>query len=120
MHELSLAQSIVETINNHVPEEQRTAVKTVTLKVGQHSGVVVDSLEFCFNAIILETPLQNARLKIQEISFTLQCSSCNTTSPSEFGFAVCPKCGSYETRVASGMELQIAEIELDDVPISSS
>mgnify|MGYP001605561909 CR=1 len=116
MHELSIAQSIVETINSYVAEEQRHAVKTVSLNIGQHSGVVVDSLEFCFNAVIIDTPLCNAKLKINDIPFLLQCASCNTTSASEYGFSVCQKCGSNETRVVAGTELHVAEIELDDFP----
>jgi hydrogenase nickel incorporation protein HypA/HybF len=114
MHELSVAQNILEIIQQNVPEEELQDVRVVRLKVGAFSGVLADSLEFCFSAISTETPLSKARLEIEHIPFTVKCNACQKTSINELGFVVCPECGGVETTVIAGRELLVTEIELDN------
>jgi hydrogenase nickel incorporation protein HypA/HybF len=111
MHELSIAQSILDIIREQVPENQH--VKSVKVRIGEMSGVVPDSLEFCFTSITADTPLASARLDIDHLPFILFCADCNKQHRTEPGFAFCPVCGSGATRVVSGMELQVVEIEVD-------
>ncbi|MGD1043967.1 MAG: hydrogenase maturation nickel metallochaperone HypA [Bacteroidota bacterium] len=112
MHELSIAQSIVEIIQQHVPEPDWECVTVVRLKIGAIAGVVPDSLEFSFQAITVESSLSHARLEIEFIPFRIHCNSCNTTAENEVGFALCSTCGSTDTKMVSGSELHITEIEI--------
>lgn len=114
MHELSIAQNIVDIIQENVKEENLRGVKSVKVQVGELSTVVPDSLEFCFSAIVSETPLTNARLDIQRTPFQVFCQSCQMILPSVGGIALCPKCGKSDTRVVSGTELHVVEIQLED------
>ncbi len=114
MHELSIAQSIVEMVQQHVPPSDWDRVVAVRLKVGVLSGVVSDSLEFSFQAITSDTSFRRARLEIESIPFRIQCNACQTTTVSESGFAVCSQCGSVETKILSGSELHVSEIELEE------
>lgn len=114
MHELSLAQSIVDIVHQYVPVDRGKSVKSVKLKVGDLSGVVADSLSFCFSAITSETALGTATLEIERIPFTLQCKNCDNSFTSEFGIVVCPTCGGEDTQVVAGTEMQVVEIELWD------
>ena len=113
MHELSLAENIVDIVRRSVPEDELEKVRIVRLKVGTLSGVVADSLDFCFTAISAQTPLAQARLQIEQIPFSVLCNSCHKTFVNDIGYVVCPDCGSVETTVVSGRELQVTEIELD-------
>jgi hydrogenase nickel incorporation protein HypA/HybF len=112
MHELSIAQNIVEIIRKQVPEQEWNLVSTVRLKIGKAAGVLPDSLEFSFQVITSGTPLCNSRLKIESVPFRFHCISCNTIGENEAGFTVCDKCGSTDTKIISGMELQVDEIEI--------
>ena len=93
MHELSIAQGILEIVKNALPAGEAQYVKAVKVKVGRMSGVVSDSLQFCLEAIVNGTPLQRATLQIESIPFILDCKVCNNRFESEFGFVVCPSCG---------------------------
>jgi hydrogenase nickel incorporation protein HypA/HybF len=115
MHELSVAQSIVEIIQQHIPESDWNRVTAVRLKIGVVAGVVPDSLEFSFQAITAESFLRRAKLEIESVPFRLHCNACDTTGEVEIGFAVCPDCGSTDTKILSGSELDITEIELADL-----
>jgi hydrogenase nickel insertion protein HypA len=112
MHELSLAQNILEIVEQYVPREQSRSVKSIKLRLGEMSGIVSDSLEFCFSAIIAETPMSNALLEIERVPFTLACRTCKNSFASEAGVVLCPECGGYDTDVVSGTEMQVVEIEL--------
>jgi hydrogenase nickel incorporation protein HypA/HybF len=121
MHELSIAQSILEIVqaNLPVPDESRlssdgSSVKSVKIRIGQLSGVVPDSLEFCFLAITQGTPLQGVALDIDQVPFVLKCRGCNISFQSEAGIVLCPTCGGIDTEVLSGTELQVVEIEMYD------
>ena len=64
MHELALTQSLVDLVT------ERTAgrrVVAVNLRVGELSGVVADAMSFCFEVTTADTPLEGARLVIEEV-----------------------------------------------------
>jgi hydrogenase nickel incorporation protein HypA/HybF len=114
MHELSIAQNIFEIVQANLPVADAGSVKSVKIRVGQLSGVVPDSLEFCFTAITQGTPLQGAILDIEQVPFILKCRSCSMSFESEAGIVLCPTCGGTDTEVISGTELQVVEIEVYD------
>jgi hydrogenase nickel incorporation protein HypA/HybF len=114
MHELSIALSIIEIVRSNIPTEDADLVRSVRVKVGDISGVVPESLEFCFTAITHDTPLKEATLEVEHVPFVLRCKTCDASFESEMGIVLCPKCGGADTQVLSGFELQVMEIELDD------
>lgn len=112
MHELSVAQSIVEIIQHHVPQSDWESVSAVRLKIGMAAGVVAGSLEFSFQAMTAETLLRHARLEIESIPIRIHCNTCGATTENELGFALCGTCGNTDTTILSGSELYITEIEI--------
>jgi len=114
VHELSIAQSIYDIVAQHVPPEQRRAVKSVRLLVGELAGVVPESLSFCFGAITSGTPLERAELTITPVPLKAACRECRRKFVvAELRFQ-CPECGKTDVEVLSGKELQVTEIELID------
>jgi hydrogenase nickel incorporation protein HypA/HybF len=114
MHELSIAQNILEIVAEHIPAGTTSQVKSVRIKVGDGAGIVSDSLEFCFNAIIAETPMQGAVLEIEPVPFVVKCNSCGKISTNENGMFLCLFCGVNNVTMVSGNELQVSAIELFD------
>lgn len=64
MHELSVAQAVVDEIIAKLGDD--TVVATVRLAIGQRSGVVVDSVRFCFDLVTEDTSLAGAELVVDE------------------------------------------------------
>jgi len=114
MHELSVAQNIIEIIQQSVPESKWNQVTAVRVEIGAVAGIVPDSLEFSFQAITTESVLSNAKLITEFIPFRVHCRTCNTETENEEGFAMCGKCRSTDIRIISGTELRIKEIELEE------
>src|SRR5512140_134057 len=118
MHELSIAQSILEIVRQHLPANGSQNVRTVNMKVGELSGVVTDSLEFCFEAITTGTPFEGARLAIEHLPVRARCRTCAAVFPVEQSVFRCTSCRGEDLEIVSGRELQVTEIELadDEVP----
>jgi len=121
MHELFIAQNIREIVLQSVPDGQCRLVRTVSIKVGELSGVIAESLDFCFSAITKDTPLEGTLLRIEHVPFGLRCRACNRTFSNNEGTVLCPRCGGNDTVVISGTELQVVAIELEDEePVQTS
>ncbi len=112
MHELSIAQNIVDIVHENVPEEELNQVKSIKVKIGEMAGIVAESLEFCFIAITSDTPLSNSKLQIEKVPFMLYCNNCNTETSNDIGIRMCSNCGSYDTTIKSGTEMNVTEVEL--------
>lgn len=120
MHELSIAQSLLDLVGRHVPEAERGLVRSVRVKVGRMAGVVSDSLTFCFEAIASPGGYPNARLDIENIPVTALCRGCRHPFEIDEPVFACPACGSTRLEVTGGDELWLGEIVLDDAPAEVS
>ncbi len=65
MHELGIAQSIVEVVEREAAKHPGAAVRLVSLQIGEFSGVDTESLSFCFACVVKDTDLESARLEIE-------------------------------------------------------
>lgn len=119
MHELGLAQGVLDIVRQHVPEAAAGAVRQVRVRVGTMAGVIPDSLVFCFDAITAGTPFALATLTVDHVPPTAHCAACGITFPVRPPASPCPGCGSHRVALVSGRELQVVEVELadaDEVP----
>lgn len=114
MHELSIAQSILEIAERHLPPDRGQRVTAVRLKVGELAGVVEESLLFCFGAITAGTRLEGASLDIERVPLSARCGRCTLSFAVRNSTFLCPSCGSGDLVVTGGRELQVTEIELQD------
>jgi hydrogenase nickel incorporation protein HypA/HybF len=114
MHELSLAKDIVDIISKSIPGAELKNVNTVLLKAGEISGVVTDSLKFAYEAVVSGSELQSSKLEIIDVPFRIMCSRCKHETTNEFGMLICSDCGSGDTQIISGNELQVVEVRLNE------
>ena len=111
MHELSIAGAIVTIAEEHAAGRR---VETVEVKVGHLRQVVPSALTFAFELVTEGTPLEGARLEIEDVPVQLMCRTCAAESRvDDFPFA-CPECGSIDVDVSSGDELVVDTLELVD------
>ncbi len=114
MHELALAQSMIEALEAKAEECEALRVRSVRLRIGEASGVQVDSLTFCFETLAALTPtLAGARLVVEVMPHRAWCESCGRAFAVEHFVVRCPTCGVWSERVISGLELQIIDMEIE-------
>jgi len=112
MHELSIAINIVDIVTEEAIKANFSSISEIEIEIGSMSGVVIEALDFALEEAIKETSWKNAKLKFTEIKAEANCSKCNNHFDVDDFFAVCPKCGSFETDIIKGKELKIKKIIL--------
>jgi hydrogenase nickel incorporation protein HypA/HybF len=89
-------------------------VAAVNVKIGKLAAVVPESLRFCFDVAIKDTPLEGAKLAIEEIPVVAKCNDCNARMTIEEPVFVCQTCQSGSLLILSGRELDIESIEVEE------
>ena len=113
MHELSIAQNIIEIVEENIKTIENPKVNSVFLKVGKLSNVLIDSLIFGFDTLIQGTNLEGAKLLVEEIPVKLNCKSCNKEfETNKFAFR-CVYCNNTNLEMLTGNELTVSEIDLE-------
>jgi hydrogenase nickel incorporation protein HypA/HybF len=109
VHELALAQSIVDMIAGHAGSRR---VRRVTVEVGTLTCVMPDAKRFCFDLVAAGTVLDGARLDIPEVKAKARCRACGGTFFQDTLWAACP-CGEHDFERLTGEELRVKEYELN-------
>ncbi|WP_316741640.1 hydrogenase maturation nickel metallochaperone HypA [Streptomyces sp. MK7] len=112
MHELSIATAIVERAEEWARADGTSAVSSVTVRVGELSGVVPDALDFAFEVAREGTALAGARLVVEQVTARAYCDPC----AAEFAvgmppFFWCPRCDRPSHDLRGGRELEITAVE---------
>lgn len=111
VHELAITQSVVAQISQRVGDAK---VTRVVLEIGRLSGVVSDSVRFCFDICAQDTTLEGAQLEIVQTPGRARCRQCDASFDIEDLLALC-QCGSMDFELIGGQELKIREVEITDV-----
>lgn len=112
MHEMSLAEGVLQLIEDAARRDPFNKVGTVWLEIGQLSGVDPEALAFCFDAVTRNTVAEGARLEIITLPGQGWCQDCAETVPMTEVFDTCPKCAGFPLRVTAGTEMQVKELEV--------
>jgi hydrogenase nickel incorporation protein HypA/HybF len=113
VHELSIAQAIVDVAAGHAREGTRVAV--VHVRVGRLRQVVPSALAFAFELCAHGTPADGAELVLEEVGIAGRCRACAAEAELPGFPLACPACGSLDVDVLQGEELLVDELELDEL-----
>jgi len=111
MHELSIAESVVEIASRHARGRN---VAVVELKVGHLRQVVPSALEFAFELVAQGTSVEGAELRMEEIAAEGACRGCGARTPLPDFPLVCRRCGGFDVEVTRGEELLVESLELEE------
>jgi len=128
MHELSLAQSLIEQLLDLAKEHQAERITRVTVTLGPFSGIVRDSFEFGFdNLKQSQDATRKAVLKLETPDPVYICLDCGKVAVIPFSsendrlesvrlgpFAKkCPWCCSNRLSPKGGTELILNQVEME-------
>ena len=112
MHELGTVFYVIKEVEKLCDENNLTKVGSVTLQIGEVSGIIPEYIVDCWNWARKETKyLQEAEMKVENIEAVTYCTECQKTYPTMKYAKICPYCKSDETYLIQGNEYTIKEIE---------
>jgi hydrogenase nickel incorporation protein HypA/HybF len=112
MHEMSLAEGVLQLIEDAARQQEFSKVTTVWLEIGQLAGVEVEAMKFCFDVVTRDSIADGAKLEIIALPGTGWCMQCSMTLPLSEVFGACPQCGSHQMQVTGGTEMRVKELEV--------
>jgi len=115
MHELGIANSLLEAIQAELLRHAGARVQRVGLRVGELSGVDPEALRFCFECLVKESPFEPLPLDIEFRPRQQTCRACDRTFPVVDYNTICPSCGDDGTECTSGTELELSYLELEEL-----
>lgn len=114
MHELSIAESIVDAVRRQPLVREGRRVARIGVRVGDTSGVNAEALAFCFEVALRGTELDGAALDLERVPVRFRCNDCaHEFEPVDFD-PRCPSCGADRGRLVGGDELSLAYLEMEE------
>lgn len=114
MHEMSLAQGIVQLVEDAARREGFARVSVLRLEAGALSGVEVESLRFALSTMATAPYLENVQIDIETPAASAWCLQCSSSIQIQKRGEPCPQCGSYQIQPTGGTELRIIDLVVQD------
>lgn len=111
MHELGIVTYVADAVEKIAEESGVTEIASVTLEIGEVSGIIPDYLVDCWEYFKKRYPvLVESKLEYEMLPAVTYCESCKKEYATlKFG-KVCPYCKSEHTWLLSGRECNIKEL----------
>ncbi len=113
MHEMGIAQNILEIALDAAKKEGATRITRINMVVGELRGIVPLQLTFCFSIVAQDTMAAGAFLNVEEVPVSGHCNDCQSDFSVEEYQYLCPKCSSTNIQITGGTELRVKDIEIE-------
>ncbi len=113
MHEFSLMDSILTTVESAAKDAGASRVTEIDLLVGELAQVMDEAMTFAFEALSADTICAGATLRLKTVPPKSRCEECGCEFEHDVFHKRCPKCDSPSTTLIAGKELLIDKIEVD-------
>ena len=113
VHELSIAQSILDTVVVQTEDHGAARILRIHLRIGALTAIVDDALRFAFEAVSQDTCAQGAAVEIEHIPWTIRCRGCGHEYLVAEDLPTCPRCEGVGGETIAGRELQIVEMDVE-------
>ena len=114
MHEMGIVTHLAKTLDEMAEEQSITKYGSVTLQVGEVSGILTDLFTDCWNYFRVKHPLlTECELKLESIPAVTMCGDCEKTYATIKYGKECPYCHGNNTWLITGNECIIKEVEAE-------
>lgn len=111
MHEMSIAQSLLDIVLEEGQKHSLRRVNTIKVQVGALAALVPDSLRFCWQLLTQQTIAAGSSVEIETVPVVARCSGCGELFEIENYIFQCPSCEQPALDLVSGRELSLISLE---------
>ena len=120
MHELSMAQGIINAVLDTAKENNATEVNEVTIEVGRLAMINTEQLQFILGVLIENTLMEDAKIIFNEIPVEMECGDCGfhgeailDDSDHYAPLVKCPECDSLKVEVLNGKDITVKNMVIE-------
>ncbi len=113
MHEMTIAQSLLEAISAEVRKQNAKPV-SAKISCGAFGGVNNEVLCFAFEAISKDTACEGLKLYIEQKPIQAKCKNCSGVFALDLHKPNCPNCRGEDIELLPDAPLLLEEIEFEE------
>lgn len=120
MHELSMAQGIINAVLDTAQANNATEVNEVTVEVGRLAMINPEQLQFILGVLVENTIMEDAEINFEEIPAEIQCHDCDFKGHAIIDdkdhyapMVKCPKCDSFSVETLNGKDIVVKNIVIE-------
>ena len=120
MHELSMAQGIIDAVLETAEANNATEVNEVTIEVGRLAMINPEQLQFILDVLVDNTIMQDAKIYFENIPAEIECAKCNfhgeavlDDSDHYAPIVKCPECDSFGVEILNGKDIVVKNIVIE-------
>lgn len=112
MHELTLAENIVQLALDTARRENATQISEVVVEIGELSCVEISALTFSFTIVARDTLAESANLRCLSLPGRGWCTVCQKEIPLPHRHTPCPECQGHAIEVVGGTEMRVKHLAI--------
>ena len=120
MHELAVAQALVEQVDAVINQHQASSAALIRVRIGPLAGVVPELLASAFPLAAAGSRMEHAQLEFSHAPIKVHCQTCGADTEAAMNRLICGDCGDWRTQILSGDELLLESVELETTPTTTS
>lgn len=109
MHEVSIAEGILDVVERTAEANQIAAVGSIRVAVGELAGVDIPSLTFAWQSVRKGSVAERAELVLERPPGRAWCMTCGKDVPLARYGDPCPDCGGFQLMATGGTELRVVD-----------
>jgi len=120
MHELSMAQGIINAVLETAESNNATEVTEVTVEIGRLAMINPEQLQFMLGVLVENTIMEDAKVSIEDVPAEIECEDCNfkgvailDESDHYAPLVKCPECDSLKVEVLNGKDIVVKNIIIE-------
>jgi hydrogenase nickel incorporation protein HypA/HybF len=110
MHEMVLAEGILQIVEDAAAKQGFARVKEVRLEIGALSGVEPEALTFCLDVVFRESVAADARVELERLPGRGFCLECGQNVEIAALYDACPNCGGFQVQATGGTEMRVKDL----------
>ena len=110
MHELGVVLEIFELVEEIMTEQNLKKVSTITVEIGELSGILPDYFKECWNVAKIGGTFDQTELILDFVPAVAGCN-CGTEYEMQKNNRICPHCHQTDYTIIRGREFMVKQIE---------
>jgi hydrogenase nickel incorporation protein HypA/HybF len=111
MHELAIAESLLQIVLEEGRRHNLEKVNVIRLQIGALANVIPEALSFSFEMVRANTIASEATLEIETLPIVARCSACGERFEVKDNVFLCTQCGEPVLELVSGRELSLVNLD---------
>jgi hydrogenase nickel incorporation protein HypA/HybF len=113
MHEMALAESVREIVEETARAQGARRVTAVRLEVGRLAQIEIEAMRFAFEVVRHGSLAHEARLEIVHVDGSAWCMRCSHVVTLSQRGDPCPDCQHHQLQVTGGDRMRVLDIEIE-------